>query len=65
LVMRGSLGSNNRVYGIVLAIAISYLVYLLAERFRISRAILLGSESDFKKLISARNVRNSPDPLLP
>ena len=65
LVMRGSLGSNNRVYGIVLAIAVSYLVYLLAERFRISRAILLGSESDFKKLISARNVRNTPDPLLP
>lgn len=61
--MRAELGSNNRGYGIVLAIAVSYLVYLLAKRSRISRAVLLGSEADFKKLLGLRVAGASADPV--
>jgi polysaccharide biosynthesis protein PslL len=63
--MRGELGSLDRIYGIVLAIVVSYLVYLLAKRFRISRAILLGSEADFMKLWNWRGTRRAADPLPP
>lgn len=59
--MRAELGSNNRGYGIVLAIVVSYLLYLLAKRFAISRAVLLGSEADFKKLLKLRGARGTAD----
>lgn len=49
--------------GIVLATATPYLLYLIANRFAISRALLLGSESDFRKLVSIRRSRHEPDPL--
>lgn len=49
--------------GVVLATAASYLLYLIASRFAVSRALLLGSESDFRKLVSIRSSRHDPDPL--
>jgi fucose 4-O-acetylase-like acetyltransferase len=61
--MRAELGSNNRGYGIVLAIVVSYLVYVLAKRFAISRAVLLGSESDFRQLLKLRGARGNADPV--
>ncbi|SEN48596.1 Fucose 4-O-acetylase [Duganella sp. CF517] len=52
LLRRADLGSANRVYGIVLAIAVSYLLYLVFKRFTLSRAFLLGSEADLRKLLA-------------
>ena len=65
LIVSRDLGFANPLYGIVLALAVSYGLYLLFKRYTISRAMLLGSESDFRKLVGWRKPGTTLHPLSP